>query len=249
MIIFANIFFWPFLFSLPPGTSVIWMLFHLMLSQSYLNVYSLCKIIFSLCCFFSGLFLLLFLQAHWFILLLHPICCWTPWLYFSVVLKQLFVRFLYFLFLLRISLCSFIAFLNLVYTCMAIILNSWPGRLLISVSLKSFSGHLSYFFWFWTCSSVSSFYLSLCACLYVLDEAGIFLSFEGMFLYRMWSKEPGSSVFSGHWSLVLNSCPSCELSMPFSSGGTSAAVWGGWDMVHLPGLVIMLELLFLISVS
>ena len=102
-IISSNMISASFLLSFPPGSSLNWALVHLILSHKTLKVSPI---------FFSFFLYLCLIQwvpstclwVHRFVLFSHPVCCWTPLVYFSVQLLYsaalilLFGSFLYFSF-------------------------------------------------------------------------------------------------------------------------------------------------------
>lgn len=125
---------------------------------------------------------LLCLPAHWFVLLLHWICCWTPLVYFSIWLQLLFVIFLNLLSLCWswLSLCLSIL-PSSVRISITIILNTLSDRWLISILISSFLRFLSCFS-IGTYSSIFSFCLIFCV--YVLGKSATSSSLEGTALWR-----------------------------------------------------------------
>lgn len=116
----------------------------------------------------STWFPLLCLPVHWFILLLHPVCCWTSQVHFSI--RYNFPSLLCYISWLFVEvLIVFIhSLLRLVSICIMFTLNSLSARFLASILLRSFSGALSCFL-FGIYSSVSSFCLPY-LCLHVLGK-------------------------------------------------------------------------------
>lgn len=108
-----------------------------MLSQRFLNLSLLFKIFFFI--FLSCLSSSLSLPAHLFILLSYPVWCSTPLVYFSVHYNFCLIFLDIFCLFFKFSLCLSIHLPSSMYMFRKINLNSLLSRLLVPVSLGSFS--------------------------------------------------------------------------------------------------------------
>lgn len=98
---------------------------------------------------------------------------------------------------------------------MGIILNSVSGRLLIAMSLRSFSEVLSCFLFWNILFHFIIFFLAFCACFYVLGEMAIFFSLQGESLFSWWSfLFTHALVVSRLTPLMLSSPPKVLLICP-----------------------------------
>ena len=85
--------------------------------------------------------------AHWFFLLLNPVCCWAPLVNFSVQLLWsvtpwfLLSTFNYFLSLLKFKLCSWILAWTSVSIFMTVVLNSLSDKSYSSISTRLVLGN------------------------------------------------------------------------------------------------------------
>lgn len=126
-----------FLFLFPSESTIMWTA-HWMLSQQSHNVSFLFKVPFFILLLCLGEFHC-FASAPRFTLLPHLFCCWALLMYFLVQLLLLFASF----FVLYVEVCAMsIHFSPKLNTYVYIIIFNSSGRLLISVSMSSFSGVL-----------------------------------------------------------------------------------------------------------
>lgn len=143
-----------------------------MLPHRTLKLSPLLKIIFLCPALFEWVPLLCLLD-HWFFLMLHLACCWTPLVYFSGVIiffssvTSAWSTFLYFLSLCwSFSLCSPILLpVNIFVT---ISLNSLSAKLFLLFHELFFPLRIYLVLLFRTYSFVSLFCLTFCVCFYVL---------------------------------------------------------------------------------
>ena len=150
-IISSNMISASFLLSLPPGSSLNWALVHLILSHKTLKV--------SPIFFFIFLYLCLIwwvpstcLWVHGFVLFSHPVCCWTPLVYFSVqliysaaLILHLVLSYIFHLFAEILSVFIFLL-PSLISLFMTFTFDSLLGKLLICILLRFFSWGLILFF-------------------------------------------------------------------------------------------------------
>lgn len=117
---------------------------------------------------------------------------------------------------------------------MIIILNSLSGKLFISTSFSS-SGVCPALL-FGNYSSVFSFCLILCVCIYMLGRSVMFLSLGEMVIRRRHPMDSSSTLPSFHWRYMLKWCPLCRLSGTFCCGWADYYVsvgMQGWPLDQL----------------
>lgn len=143
--------------------------------------------------------------------------------FISIIVSFSFVWFFFNVFYLFIEVFTvFILLLSSVTILMATTLNYLPIRMLIFVSLSTFSGISSCSFIWNMCISLSQFSLSLCVCFYIFSKLAMSLRIKIAVLYRRCPVKPNGTILACYQRWVLQRC---------SLGGLYALSSCGWATV------------------